>query len=118
MIKINKIFKKRLTNKLNIKNRYILKNFRVIQPKKFRYFQYHKIIYNLDNNNYCLYSYDKDRRYDIDKAIWYKNGLRHRDGKTLPALLTVNNVKYYYKEGQSMSLLGNRLWKLKYDKNK
>jgi hypothetical protein len=44
MIKINKIFKKRLTNKLNIKNRYILKNFRVIQPKKFRYFQYHKIM--------------------------------------------------------------------------
>lgn len=110
MLKINKIFKKRLTNKLNIKNRYLLKEFRHIKPKKFRYSQYHKIIFNLDDINYCLFCYNQKIPHNKNKAIWYKNGLRHRDGKTLPAFLTTNNIKSYWKEGQSMSLIGNRLW--------
>jgi len=49
---INDIYKERLTDKLNNKDRYI------------------KFIYCLDNINYCLFY----KRYS-----WYKNGKLHRD---------------------------------------
>jgi hypothetical protein len=82
MIKINKIFKERLTDKLSRKNRYYNKSY---------YNRYFKFIFTLDNINYCLY----DSYFTI---FWYKNGKKHRDYNGLPACIYHDGSKFYFKE--------------------
>jgi hypothetical protein len=84
---INKIFKERLTDKLSIKDRYYKK----------RKWQPHKIIYNLDDLNYCLYSYHIKSGIYFE-IIWYKDGKFHRDGD-FPALINEAG-RFYWKNGK------------------
>lgn len=73
---INNFFKERLTDKLNLKRRYVLN------------FDNFKFVSNLDNLNYCLYD-------DNMNIYWLKNGKIHRDGD-LPANIDFNGISPFY----------------------
>lgn len=83
---INNIYKKRLTDELNIKTRYFY-----ISNKEHRCA--FKFIFNLDNVNYCLYN-------DKNKKFWFTYNKLHRDGDK-PALIDFINNNYikYFKNG-------------------
>ena len=83
MDKINNIFKERLTDKLNIKRRYNIINY---------IYDSNKIIYCLDNINYCLHC-----EYEI---IWYKDGKFHRDGDFPATIDRIDSSLCFYKNGK------------------
>ena len=94
---VNNILKERLSDKKNIKNRYLSD----------RFYHKHKFIYDLDNINYCLYyKFLKFKVYGF-KCYWFKNGKHHRDlgdlkpSERLPAIIyNITKKQEWYINGE------------------